>query len=284
MTHLKEFLNLFKSKVKKYKSLISVIIGIFFLFTIIGLLFNLKLKNDQLTKIVGEHLILNQKYREVEEDLHNRKYIEERDANNRPSPLRCRDAGDQSIWTKDKKFYTDFDDRKSYKVCITAKKEELNELTGQSQYRNIVLIGYSKSEASGSGSLMFIVDTQTKTMKYIKYDEISGLNYKPVIVPPRPYEGSLWSPNGQNVLIRTMPCWGCDPGPKAGKSFIYNLQKNIFTKMDDVFSFDSWVDNNTVKWTEVTVRDITEAEIKLDPYAYPFVTVRGQSHTTQVPQ
>jgi len=272
-----------QSIINKNKTIISIIISILFFLTLAFLIYNLKQKDDQLAKLVSEHQALNQKYRIVEEDLQNRIYIEDRDAKNRPSPLRCSVPGDRSIWTKDKKFYTDFDDRQSYKVCITDRKEELNELTGQSQYRNIVLIGYSNIYASGSGSLLFIIDAQNKTMKYVRHDEISGLNYRPVIVPPRSYEGSYWSPDGQNVLIKTTPCWGCDPGPLGGKSFIYNLQKNIFTKMDDKFSFDSWVDNNTVKWTEVTVRDITEAEIKQDPYAYPFVSVRGQSHTTQVP-
>ena len=271
------------SIIRKNNKVISIIFSVLFFIILVVLLLTSKLKNDQLVKIVNEYQALNQKYLKVEEDLQNRIYIEERDAKNRPSSLRCRVPGDRSIWTKDKKFYTDFDDRQSYKICNAEKEEELNELTGQSQYRNIILIGYSNFEASISGSLMFIIDTQSKTMKYVKNDEIPGLTYKPVIVPPRPYEGYYWSQNGQNVLIKTTPCWGCDPGPRGGKSYIYNFQKNIFTKMGDSFSFDSWVDNNTVKWTEVTVRDITEAEIKQDPYAYPFVSVRGQSHTTQVP-
>jgi hypothetical protein len=281
---MKNINDIILSIIRKNNKVITIIVSVLFFLILVILLCTLKLKNDQLVKIVREHQVLNQKYLKVEEDLQNRIFIEERDAKNRPSVLRCRVAGDQSIWTKDKKFYTDFDERQAYKVCNADKKEELNELTGQSQHRNIILIGYSNYHASGSGSLMFIVDTQSKTMRYVKYDEIPGLNYKPIIVPPRSYEGNYWSPNGQNVLIKTTPCWGCDPGPLGGKSFIYNLQKNIFTKMDDKFSFDSWVDNNTVKWTEITVRNITDEEIKRDPYAYPYVTVQGQSHTTQVPQ
>jgi hypothetical protein len=81
------------------------------------------------------------------------------------------------------------------------------------------------------------------------------------------------------IIFGAATCHDCDT---LVKKYTLNLLNLKITELGYTNKEVRWINNSTVQWEEINVREKTENEMEKDPYGYPVVLESAGLKTKQV--
>ena len=118
------------------------------------------------------------------------------------------------------------------------------------------------------GDLLFYANTKDKTLNYLSTADFPFITSDMFFFGPQANDTNSFSPDANKVVIGISDgCHDCDTIPIR---FVLNLITGGLQKLGTASHWE-WLDDNTVKWMELNIRNRTPEEYEQDPYAFPVV-------------
>lgn len=173
------------------------------------------------------------------------------------SPYKCHSPDNESVYSEDRRFYVGWDASEPYiSVCNITTETALGELTGRSNYNNIMLFSYSNQDSPEP--ILFKYNTLKKELTYVTDKTLPENKKVAVFMAPNETQPERWSSDGTYALVSTSGCWGCEGIDVI--TFAYNTKNDSFVSLGEGVSDAVWINNKTVKWDKYVYRESSEED------------------------